>query len=51
MRLKRSLFKVLAALNKIILPRYSHRDVSKLNPAAKAIIAYRYWVTINALEQ
>lgn len=47
--MKQSLFKILAAINKIILPRYSKTDLSQLSKIAKAIVAYRYWVTINSL--
>jgi hypothetical protein len=49
MRVKISLFKILAIINKIALPRYSKTDITKLSKVAKAIVAYRYWVTINAL--
>jgi len=42
-------FKLLASLNKILLPRFSKRDLSKLKKWEQALIAYRYWVTINAL--
>jgi len=47
--LKKSFFKTLAKINKVIVPRYSQRDVTKLSKMDKAIVAYRYWVTINAL--
>ena len=47
--MKQSVFKILAAINKIILPRYSKSDLSRLSKVAKAIVAYRYWVTINSL--
>ncbi len=47
--LRRSLFKTLAAINKIILPRYSQRDITRLSKIDKAIVAFRYWVTLNAL--
>lgn len=47
--LKRSFFKTLAKINKVIVPRYSKRDVTKLSKIDKALVAYRYWVTINAL--
>ncbi|MDH5365554.1 MAG: hypothetical protein OEW67_01090 [Cyclobacteriaceae bacterium] len=42
-------FKILAHINKIILPRYSQRDINNLSIIAKAIVGYRYWVTKNAL--
>jgi hypothetical protein len=43
------IFKVLAKLNKIILPRYSKKDLSKLSKIDKLIIGYRYYVTKNSL--
>ena len=43
-------FKVLAKVNKVILPRYSQRDITKLSKIDKAIVAYRYWVTLHALD-
>lgn len=43
------IFKLLAAINKAILPRYSKRDLNKLSRLDQAIIAYRYWVTKNSL--
>ena len=43
-------FQILAKLNKILLPRYSKRDITKLSKLDKAIVAYRYWVTIHAIE-
>lgn len=42
-------FKILAAVNRVILPRYSKRDLSRLSKIDQTIIAYRYWVTKNAL--
>lgn len=48
--MKKQLFKILAKLNKIIMPRFSKRDVTKLSKVDKALVAYRYWVTTNALD-
>lgn len=48
--MKKPLFQLLAKLNKILLPRYSKTDITRLSKVAKAIVAYRYWVTINALD-
>lgn len=47
--MKKSIFKLLASLNKVILPRYSKKDITKLSKFEKAIVGYRYWVTLNAL--
>jgi hypothetical protein len=41
---------MLARINRLILPRYSKRDISKLTRVEKALVAYRYWVTIHALD-
>ena len=47
---KKQLFKFLAKVNKVVLPRYSKRDITKLSKLDKALVAYRYWVTLHALE-
>jgi hypothetical protein len=47
---RKSLFKWLAKVNKLLLPRYSKRDLTKLSKIDKALIAYRYWVTLHALD-
>ncbi len=47
--MKKTLFKVLAFLNRMLLPRMSKRDLTKLKKWEKAIVAWRYWVTTNAL--
>ncbi len=47
--MKQSFFKILARLNKLILPRLSRKDITQLTKVEKAIVAYRYWVTKNAL--
>lgn len=48
--MKKTLFKALARLNKVLLPRYSQRDISRLSKFDKALVAYRYWVTLQALD-
>ncbi|MEJ7643981.1 MAG: hypothetical protein WKF87_05275 [Chryseolinea sp.] len=47
--MKRHFFRLLAKLNRNILPSYSKRDLSKLSKFDKALVAYRYWVTTHAL--
>ena len=42
-------FKVLAKVNKLIIPTMLHKDLSRLNSLEKLVIAYRYWVTKNSL--
>ncbi|MEZ4802295.1 MAG: SsrA-binding protein [Gelidibacter sp.] len=50
--MKRAFFKVLAKLNKIILPSYSKRqlDLSKASKFQLAVIGWRSFVTKNALD-
>lgn len=48
--MKKVAFQILAKLNKLILPRYSKRDITRLSKLDKAIVAFRYWVTIHAIE-
>ncbi|MBT1696736.1 hypothetical protein KK083_07615 [Fulvivirgaceae bacterium PWU4] len=47
--MKKSLFRLLARINKVVLPRYSKRDITRLSKLDKAIVAYRYWITKNSL--
>ncbi|MBX2895363.1 MAG: hypothetical protein KF763_07965 [Cyclobacteriaceae bacterium] len=48
--MKKTVFKILANLNKVLLPRISKRDLNRLSKFEKAVVAYRYWVTINSLD-
>lgn len=45
----RIFFKGLARFNKLVMPRYSKRDLTKLNKLDKLLIAYRYFITKNSL--
>jgi hypothetical protein len=47
---KKSLFKALASINRLILPRISKRDLNRLTKADKAVVAFRYWVLLNSLD-
>ena len=47
--MKLTVFRVLARLNKAILPSYKNKDLLKLSKIDKAIVGWRYWVTKNAL--
>lgn len=47
--MQRSLFRVLARLNKALLPKMWDKDLLRLNKAQKLIVAWRIWVTKNAL--
>ena len=40
----------MAKVNRVLLPRYSKRDLTRLSKVDQAIIAFRYWVTKNSLE-
>ena len=42
-------FKVLAKVNKLIIPTMMQKDFSNLKTTDKLIIAYRCWVTKNSL--
>ena len=46
------MFKLLAKLNIALLPSFTKQglDPIKAKKWQKAIIAYRYWVTVNALD-
>ncbi|MBX2963004.1 MAG: hypothetical protein KF687_10870 [Cyclobacteriaceae bacterium] len=48
--MKKLFFKSLARINKFILPRFSQRNLYELKKWEQALVAYRYWVTINALD-
>jgi hypothetical protein len=45
------MFKILAKINKAILPNYTkeHLDLAKATKFQKAIIAWKYYVTTRAL--
>ncbi len=47
---KQFLFSLLAKVNQLLLPRYSQRNLTRLSGFDKMIVAYRYWVTKNALK-
>ena len=48
--MKKSLFKFLAKFNKAVLPSMAQKDLTKLTKMQKALVGYRYWVTINSLD-
>ncbi|WP_108116129.1 SsrA-binding protein [Kordia periserrulae] len=50
--MKKSFFKILAKLNKVLLPSFSKKqlDLSKASKFQLAIIGWRYYVTTNALD-
>jgi hypothetical protein len=34
----------------VMMPRLSKRDITRLSKIDKALVAYRYWVTVNSLD-
>tara|TARA_A100001037_G_C14638765_1_gene409171 strand:- start:6 stop:242 length:237 start_codon:yes stop_codon:yes gene_type:complete len=46
---KKRCFQFLAKLNKLILPSLYNKDIKKLKKWEMTIVAYRYWVTKNAI--
>ena len=50
---KVSLFKILAKINKLILPSLSRMnvDIHNLKVWQKALLGYRYWVTKNSYHE
>ncbi len=52
LKMKKTLFIILAKINKAILPSYTKRklDISKASKLQLAIIGWRAYVTVNALD-
>jgi len=50
--MKKELFKLLAKINKLILPSFTKKrlDLSKASKYQMAIIGWRYFITTNALD-
>jgi len=48
--MKKNIFKILAKINKRILPKYSHLDPSKLSKFQQAIVGYRYYILTRSLD-
>jgi len=50
--MKKSAFKILAKINKVVLPSYSKKqlDLTKASKLQMAIIGWRWFVTKNALD-
>ena len=42
-------FKILAKVNKLIIPSLYKKDIGKLKSYEKVILEYRYWVTKSSL--
>lgn len=50
MPIRKRLFRALAAINRGLLPKLWNKDLQRLGRAQKLLVAYRYWVTRNALD-
>ena len=46
---KKIIFKALAKLNKLLLPSLYKKDMKNLKKGEILIVAYRYWITKNAI--
>ena len=46
---KKYIFRGLAVMNKLIMPKLYKKDIAKLKNYEKVILGYRYWVTKNNL--
>ena len=46
---RKIIFKGLAILNKLLLPSLYKKDIKKLKEWEMLIVAYRYWITKNAI--
>ena len=46
---KKYIFRSLAVMNKLIMPKLYKKDITKLKNYEKVILGYRYWVTKNSL--
>lgn len=42
-------FRLLARMNKALLPKLWHRDLTRLTPLQKVLVAWRFYVTRNSL--
>ncbi len=49
MTMRKKLFRLLARINKLLLPKLWDKDLARLSPLQKAIAGWRYYVTRNAL--
>ncbi len=47
--MKPVIFRALAKVNKVILPSYKDKDLSKLTITDKVIVGWRIWISMNAL--
>ncbi len=48
--MQKSIFKLLLKFNKTFLPSVSKLNVYKMSKMDKALVGYKYWVLLNALD-
>ncbi|WP_204353244.1 hypothetical protein [Pedobacter yulinensis] len=46
----KAFFRLLARINKAVLPGYYKKDPARLTNLQKALTAYRYWVLMRAMD-
>ncbi len=47
--MRRSIYRTLARLNKLLLPKLWNKDLSRLSKFQKLLVAWKYHVTRNSL--
>lgn len=47
--MRKVVFRLLARFNKLVLPSLWRKDPRRLTRSQQALVAWRYWVTRNAL--
>jgi len=47
--MRRMLFRSLARVNRALLPKLGPHDLARMDTLRKLLLAWRYWVTRNAL--
>ena len=47
--MRKTLFRMLARLNRLLLPKLWDKDLQRLSRSQRMLVAWRYWVTCNAL--
>lgn len=48
--MRQDLFRLLARMNKALLPKMWHKDLLRLSKFQKLIVGWRIWVTKNSLD-
>ncbi len=48
--MKKAVFRVLASLNRLLLPKVYKFNLERMTKPQKALVAYKYWVLLNALD-